>query len=128
MGCCEPFHFHKILEISLITEQALGCTVLRSSDDNVQHSEAMVLWTSSFANYPRKYFSETESVSVHKSGEKTPTLLGPLIRGKPFNLSRPFSGTKQAKCLPPHLRTEAEPVSETLRSLASGIPGNGRNP
>jgi hypothetical protein len=30
-------------------------------------------------------------------------------------------------CLPPHLRTETDPVSETLRSLVSRIPDDGRS-
>jgi hypothetical protein len=38
------------------------------------------------------------------------------------------SGPQQSKCLPPHLRTNTDPVSEMLCSLVSRIPDDGRTP
>jgi hypothetical protein len=37
-----------------------------------------------------------------------------------------FYGTQQSRCLPPHLRTERDPVSEMLRFLFSRIPDDGK--
>jgi hypothetical protein len=47
-----------------------------------------------------------------------PTLLSPLERAGPVIKVSSFSRTQQSRCLPhPHLKTEADPVSETLCSL-----------
>jgi hypothetical protein len=54
--------------------------------------------------------------------EETPTLLGSLERA---NLSH---WTQRSSCLPPHLRTETHPVSETLCFLVSRIPDDGKSP
>jgi hypothetical protein len=39
-----------------------------------------------------------------------------------------FCGTQQSRCLPTHLRTETNPVSETLYSLVFRIPDDGQSP
>jgi hypothetical protein len=39
-----------------------------------------------------------------------------------------FKGTKQNRCLPPHLRTETDPVSGMLCSLVFRIPDDRRSP
>jgi hypothetical protein len=39
-----------------------------------------------------------------------------------------FQGTQHSMFLPPHLRMEADPVSETLCSLVFRIPDNEQNP
>jgi hypothetical protein len=38
-----------------------------------------------------------------------------------------FYGTQQGRCLPPHLKTDTDPVSETLRFLVSRIPDDGQS-
>jgi hypothetical protein len=60
--------------------------------------------------------SETGYVSVLRWGE-TPALLIPLEKAN-------LKGTQQSKCLHPHLRTETDPVSETLCFLVFRIPAD----
>jgi hypothetical protein len=52
--------------------------------------------------------SETGSISVLRRGEGTYSV-GPLER-----VISNFNGAQQSRCLPSHLRTEPDPVSETL--------------
>jgi hypothetical protein len=56
-------------------------------------------------------------------GVKTSTLLGPLER---TNLSH-WKRANGEGVLPPHLRTEPDPVSETLCFLVSRIPDDGQS-
>jgi hypothetical protein len=72
---------------------------------------------------------KTGSVSVLRWGGETPTLLDPLERP---NLNH-WSGTSRprtqnSRCLPPPLRTETDPVSETLCSPVFRILDNGGSP
>jgi hypothetical protein len=39
-----------------------------------------------------------------------------------------FRGTQQSRCLPPHLRTETDPVSETLCCIFFRTPNDGHSP
>jgi hypothetical protein len=70
-----------------------------------------------------------ENTAFHKLdlfpslGEReTPSLLGPL---ETVNLNY---WTQYSRRLRPHLRTETDPVSETLRFLAFRIPEDGQSP
>jgi hypothetical protein len=82
-------------------------------------------WTLYIARYSKEHVSETGSVSVLMwRGGGTPTLLGPVERA---NLNH---WNQQSSCLPLlHLRTETDPVSETLCPLVFfRIPDDGQSP
>jgi hypothetical protein len=68
----------------------------------------------------KRNVSETGSVSVLRwGGGKTPTQLGPLERANLLSLGQ---------CLPHHLRTETDPVTETLCFVVSRILDDGKSP
>jgi hypothetical protein len=87
-------------------------------DDGVQYSESLGLWTLSTVQKSKYNVSENRCASVLRKWRETPTLLGPL--GKPnqwltrwlrLNLCKE---SKRVGVSFPYLRTETDPVSETL--------------
>jgi hypothetical protein len=53
-----------------------------------------------------------------------------LVRHFDFNPCWPITapGTQLSRCLPPHLRKETDPVSETSCFLVPRIPDDGKSP
>jgi hypothetical protein len=90
--------------------------------DNTENYWAFGLCPSSDILETREHnVLETGSLSVLRRGGKTPTLLGPLERA----ISK---GRNRVGVFPPRLRTETDPVSETLCFLVFRISDDERSP
>jgi hypothetical protein len=96
---------------------------------NTQNYWVFGLCPSSGILETRKHsISETGSVSVLRWGGKTPTLLGPLERANLKQSLALSKGPNRVGVFPPHLRTETDPVSETLCFLVSRRPDDEQSP